>query len=199
MKQIIIATKNKGKAIEFKQFFSDYGIEAMSLLDMQGDIPDVEETGTTFEENAALKAEQMASLFDKPVLADDSGLMIDALDGRPGIYSARYAGEPKSDQANMNKVLEELTAFTALEERTARFVCVLAIAVPGEKTIFRKGYCEGTIAFSEAGENGFGYDPVFIPKGYQETMAQLSAGVKNSISHRKNAILHLDEWIQDIL
>jgi XTP/dITP diphosphohydrolase len=196
MKQIIIATKNKGKATEFKQFFSGYDIEAMSLLDMQRTIPDVEETGVTFEENAALKAEQMAAFFGKPVLADDSGLIIDALDGRPGIYSARYAGPAKNDQANMEKVLKELQPVTAMEKRTARFICVLAIAVPDRKTIFQKGYCEGTIAFSEVGENGFGYDPIFIPKGYQVTMAQLSAEVKNSISHRNNAIIYLDEWIQ---
>lgn len=197
MKQIIIATKNNGKATEFKQFFSKYGIEAMSLLDLQGDIPDVEETGTTFEENAALKAEQMAALFHKPILADDSGLIIDALDGRPGIYSARYAGEAKSDQANIDKVLEELKPFID-PNRTARFICMLAIAVPGKKTTFRKGYCEGKIVSKQAGENGFGYDPIFMPEGYQETMAQLSAETKNDISHRKHAIIQLDEWIQDI-
>lgn len=197
MKQIIIATKNKGKAIEFKHFFSKYGIEAMSLLDSQEDIPDVEETGTTFEENAALKAEQMANRFHKPVLADDSGLIIDALDGRPGVYSARYAGEMKNDQANVDKVLEELKNVTA-PNRTARFICVLAIAMPGEGTVFRKGYCEGEIAFKQAGENGFGYDPIFIPAGYRETMAQLPAETKNDISHRKHAIIQLGEWIQDI-
>lgn len=197
MKQIIIATKNKGKAVEFKDFFSGYGIDAVSLLDVTEELPDVEETGTTFTENAALKAEQIATLLHTPVLADDSGLIIDALEGRPGIYSARYAGEGKNDQANIEKVLDELLPISE-PNRTARFICVLAIAVPGEKTIFCSGYCEGKVALSEKGENGFGYDPIFIPEGYQKTMAQLSSKIKNSISHRRNAILQLDEWIRQI-
>lgn len=197
MKQIIIATKNKGKAAEFKEFFSRYGVEAISLLDIAEDIPDVEETGATFEENAALKAEQITTLLRTPVLADDSGLIIDALNARPGIFSARYAGEDKNDQKNMEKVLDELSLI-ADPDRSARFICVLAIAIPGEKTIFRKGYCEGKIAFSEAGENGFGYDPVFIPDGYQKTMAELSPQVKNNISHRKNAIIQLGEWVRQV-
>lgn len=197
MNQIIIATKNKGKAAEFKGFFSNYGVEAISLLDIAQDIPDVEETGTTFEENAALKAEQIATLLRTPVLADDSGLMIDALNARPGIFSARYAGEDKNDHKNMDKVLDELSQI-ADPDRSARFICVLAIAIPGEKTIFRKGYCEGKIAFSEVGGNGFGYDPIFIPDGYEKTMAELSPKVKSNISHRKNAIIQLDEWIRQI-
>ncbi len=131
-----------------------------------------------------------------PVLADDSGLMIDALNGRPGVYSARYAGEQKDDQANIDKVLYELKGVGA-SERTARFVCVLAVAIPGEPAIFKKGSCEGTIAFSEAGENGFGYDPIFIPNGYNKTMAQLSSAEKNKISHRKNAIVQLEDWVKN--
>ncbi|WP_449355643.1 XTP/dITP diphosphatase [Virgibacillus natechei] len=197
MKQIIIATKNSGKATEFKDFFAVYGIEAISLLDLLEDIPDVEETGTTYEENALLKAEAISSRLSKPVLADDSGLMVDALNGKPGVYSARYAGEEKDDQANIDKLLDELKT-VPVAKRTARFVCVLAIAVPDEEPVIRKGYCEGSIAFSEEGENGFGYDPIFIPKNYIKTMAQLPKDVKNNISHRKNAIARLEELIKTI-
>ncbi|WP_249870949.1 XTP/dITP diphosphatase [Oceanobacillus saliphilus] len=197
MKQIIIATKNKGKAKEFKEFFSKHDIEAISLLDLEQEIPDVEETGSTFEENAALKAEQIANLLKTPVLADDSGLMIDALDGRPGLFSARYAGEPKNDQANIRKVLEEMQE-VPVSERTARFICVLAVAIPGENTIFRTGFCEGTISNLEKGENGFGYDPIFTPDGYEVTMAELPAEIKNQISHRKNAITQLEKWIHSL-
>lgn len=197
MKQIIIATKNKGKAVEFKEFFNEYDIESFSLLDLKRDIPDVEETGTTFEENAALKAEQIVKMLHTPVVADDSGLIIDALDGRPGVFSARYAGEEKDEQANIEKVLDELKSVKD-QTRTARFICVLAIAIPGQETIFKEGYCEGTIAFSQKGKNGFGYDSIFIPEGYQKTMAQLSSDEKNSISHRKNAIFQLEEWMRNI-
>ncbi|WP_019376776.1 XTP/dITP diphosphatase [Virgibacillus halodenitrificans] len=197
MKEIIIATKNKGKAEEFKSFFGKYGISIKSLLDFQEVMPDVEETGITFKENAALKAEEISTMLSIPVLADDSGLVIDALNGEPGIYSARYAGEPKNDQANMNKVLKELQDVPK-NKRKARFVCVLAIAIPGEATVFREGYCEGEIAFSPRGAHGFGYDPIFIPQGYNKTMAELSAQQKNEISHRRNAINQLEDWIRNI-
>ncbi|GAB3050038.1 XTP/dITP diphosphatase [Virgibacillus ainsalahensis] len=197
MKQIMIATKNEGKAKEFKDFFSTYNIEALSLLDLTEEVPEVEETGTTFEENAALKAEQNAAVLSIPVLADDSGLLIDALDGKPGIFSARYAGEKKNDQENIEKVLGELSGIP-VEKRTARFVCVLAVAIPGKKTLFRKGYCEGSIALSEAGLNGFGYDPIFIPTNHLKTMAELSKEEKNQISHRKNAMDQLKDWIKTI-
>ncbi|MGJ9457125.1 XTP/dITP diphosphatase [Oceanobacillus sp. CF4.6] len=197
MNQIIIATKNKGKANEFKAFFSKYEIEAVSLLDLNKELPDVEETGSTFEENAALKAEQIATLLNTPVLADDSGLIIDALEGRPGLFSARYAGEPKNDQANIDKVLQELEEIP-LKKRSARFICVLAIAIPGEDTVFRTGYCEGQITTEPKGENGFGYDPIFIPENFDVTMAELTPKVKNEISHRKNAISQLEKWIHNL-
>lgn len=194
MNEIVIATKNQGKVKEFKQFFNDFNIQAISLLDLP-DMPDVEETGATFKENAQLKAEQICNYLKKPVLADDSGLVVDALNGKPGIYSARYAGNSKSDIDNINKVLEELKG-VPMEERTARFVCVLAIARPNDSTIFRTGNCEGSISFASIGVNGFGYDPIFIPKGYTETMAQLTALEKNKISHRSHAISQLKKWIE---
>ncbi|MUK86946.1 XTP/dITP diphosphatase [Ornithinibacillus sp. L9] len=195
MKKVVIATKNKGKALEFKSLFKKYNIEAISLLELEKEVPDVEETGTTFQENAALKAEEIANLLNTPVLADDSGLEIDALDGRPGIFSARYAGEQKDDQANIDKVLKELKEVPE-KGRSARFVCVLAIAIPGEETIFRTGYCEGEINTEQKGDNGFGYDPIFIPNGYELTMAELEPEEKNSISHRKNAIIQLEDWLK---
>lgn len=197
MTEIIIATKNKGKAKEFKDFFAPYHMKAKSLLDFEENLPDVEETGTTFKENAALKAEQISEILHTPVLADDSGLIIDALDGRPGVYSARYAGEEKNDQANVDKVLEELINIPA-ENRNARFICVLAIASPKEETIFRTCYCEGKISFTQRGENGFGYDPIFIPDGFTKTMAELSAEEKNRISHRKNAMHQLEDWLHNL-
>lgn len=192
---MVIATKNRGKAEEFKTFFHAYGIEAKALPDLTEELPDIEETGTSFQENAALKAEQIAAILQIPVMADDSGLMIDILDGRPGIYSARYAGESTNDQINIDKVMGELENVHR-EKRTARFICVLAIALPEAETIFRTGYCEGGIASKQAGENGFGYDPIFIPEGYTVTMAQLAAEEKNRISHRKHAMDRLGEWIQ---
>lgn len=196
MKKIMIATKNKGKIAEFKQFFSKNNVEVVSLLDLE-DAPDIEETGKTFEENAALKAEEISRRFNIAVLSDDSGLIIDALDGRPGIFSARYAGEPTDDKENIKKVLGELSEVPTAE-RTARFICVLAIAVPDQETVFYKGYCEGTIGHTEKGENGFGYDPIFIPNGYTTTMAELSPDEKNKISHRKNAISQLEKGLYSI-
>lgn len=198
MKKLIIATKNEGKAIEFKHFFREMAIDIRSLLEYPdpNDKLEIEEIGTTFTENATLKAEAIAKIFHTAVLADDSGLVIDALDGRPGVYSARYAGAIKSDQANMQKVLAELSE-VPLENRTARFVCVLAIAIPNEETIVKTGYCEGEIAFSKKGENGFGYDPIFIPVGFMKTMAQLSANEKSEISHRSQAMKHIAERLRE--
>lgn len=195
MNKILIATKNNGKVAEFQELFKKYDMQTISLLDLPNDIEDVEETGETFEENARLKAEQISSILNAPVLADDSGLIIDALDGRPGVFSARYAGLAKNDQDNNNKVLNELEHIP-MENRTARFICVLAVARPGKETFFVTGKCEGFIALSESGSNGFGYDPIFIPEGYEETMAEISAEEKNEISHRGQAIKELDEWLK---
>ncbi|WP_138415460.1 XTP/dITP diphosphatase [Aquibacillus sediminis] len=194
MKKLIIATKNKGKMTDFNQLLSKYGIETMSLLDFDQPIADIEETGTTFSENAAIKAETIANQFNLPVLADDSGLVVDYLDGRPGVYSARYAGEDKNDQANYQKVLQELEDIPQ-EDRTARFVCVLALARPNESTVFKEGTCEGTIADEPKGENGFGYDPIFYPINVDRTLAEMTTEEKNSISHRKNAMVQLEQWI----
>ena len=189
MKELIIATKNKGKAKEFEELFNQYGVTVKCLLDLERDVPDVEETGTTFHENARLKAETIANLLDTVVLADDSGLAVDALDGRPGVYSARYAGEPKDDRRNNDKLLAEMAG---KGKRDARFVCVLACAVPGGETIYADGFCEGYIAERLAGQGGFGYDPLFIPKGYDVSMAELGSDTKNHISHRFHALNNLE-------
>jgi len=195
MKEIIIATKNAGKANEFRSFFKPYGIRAISLLDLDEQIEDVEETGKTFEENAAIKAEVISAYFNKPVVADDSGLVIDALNGKPGIHSARYAGEEKSDEANIDKVLAELKEVPH-EKRTAHFITALAVSIPGETTFFKIGTCEGYITDKRYGTEGFGYDPIFKPIGYDETMAEMSAEEKNTISHRRRTMDALRDWLK---
>lgn len=191
MKKVMIATKNKGKAKEFEALFAPRGIQVMTLLDLENSI-DVEETGTTFEENALLKANAISKLLNMPVLSDDSGLIIDALDGRPGVYSARYAGPEKNDKANYEKVLAELEGVPA-EKRTARFYCVIALVGPNMQPITVSGTCEGSIAEKPDGEHGFGYDPVFYVTDKQTTMANLPPEEKNKISHRANALKELQK------
>jgi len=191
MKEIIIATKNPGKAKEFAEIFAPMGVEVKTLLDFP-EVPDVEETGTTFEENALIKANEIARLFGKPVLADDSGLEIDALDGRPGVYSARYAGEEKDNEANIQKVLQELEGVPE-EMRTARFRAVLALVIPGNDPILVEGTCEGVILEEKRGTQGFGYDPIFYVPERGKTMAEMAPEEKNSISHRGKALQKLKE------
>ena len=197
MKEIIIATKNPGKAKEFVQMFEPLGYGVKTLLDFP-EVPDVEETGTTFEENALLKAETISALLNKVVISDDSGLMIDALEGRPGVYSARYAGEQKNDQDNMDKVLNELKNVST-EKRTARFCCTLAVAIPGENSLTFTGTCEGRILEEKRGEYGFGYDPIFYVVEEQKAMAELPPEIKNKISHRASAIQKLKQQLPAVL
>ncbi|MCG7335418.1 XTP/dITP diphosphatase [Sporosarcina sp. ACRSM] len=189
MKEVLIATNNQGKAKDFETLFKPFGVQVLTLNDIEGNI-DVEETGTTFEENAILKAETVANLLGKIVIADDSGLEIDALDGAPGVYSARYAGLEKNDDANIDKVLGEL-AKTPEEARIARFRCVLAVAGPGIETETFSGSCEGIIHSKRQGTNGFGYDPIFYLPEQKRTMAELSPEEKSAISHRGAALSKL--------
>ncbi|GGM27071.1 non-canonical purine NTP pyrophosphatase [Paraliobacillus quinghaiensis] len=196
MKEIMIATQNKGKVKDFQSLFKKYDIKVTSLLDLTEPVEEVEETGTTFEENALLKAETIANKLNMPVLADDSGLEIDALEGRPGVYSARYAGEEKNDQKNLHKVLEELRGVPE-DQRSARFVCVLAVSRPNQDPIIRRGTCEGTITEGPIGDNGFGYDPIFKPENSNLTMAQLTSDQKNLISHRGNALKKIEDWVKN--
>ena len=190
MKTVLIATKNKGKAKEFEALFAPKGIKVLTLLDIE-DAIDVEETGTTFEENAILKAKAISEQMNMTVLSDDSGLVIDALDGRPGVYSARYAGPAKDDKANYTKVLEEMRDVPD-EKRTARFYCAIAMVGPEIGTITVSGTCEGYIAREPEGEYGFGYDPVFYVPEKETVMANLEPAVKNKISHRANALKALE-------
>lgn len=197
MKNIIVATKNKGKAKDFEAIFLPYGFNVLTLHDVASDM-EIEETGSTFEENAILKAEALAERLQMFVIADDSGLAIDALNGAPGVYSARYAGEDKSDEANIDKVLEELSGVED-KYRTARFCCALALAGPSmdTKTVF--GTCEGTIARLKKGINGFGYDPIFFIPALGKMMAELTPEEKGAISHRGNAIKKIEAELPHLL
>lgn len=194
MDKILIATKNQGKVNDFKVLFEPKGIKVISLLDLDS-IEDVEETGTTFSENATLKSEAIATLLNMPVISDDSGLEVDALDKEPGVYSARYAGLEKDDEKNIDKVLENLKGVEE-KDRTARFVCAIAVSEPGKETIVKHGYCEGKILYERRGENGFGYDPIFKPEGETKSMAELTPKEKAAISHRGNALKKLADWIE---
>lgn len=197
MKEIFIATNNKGKARDFEALFQPLGIEVKTLADLP-EMIDVEETGVTFEENAILKAEEIAQRFNTFVIADDSGLEVDALNGEPGVYSARYAGEAKDDEANIDKVLTQLENVPT-QKRTARFRCALAVAAPGIETVTIDGSCEGLITTERIGTEGFGYDPIFYVPKYERTMAQMTAEEKGKISHRGQAIKKLRPQLAPLL
>lgn len=197
-KTIVIATRNPGKAKEFAALFAEEGYQTKTLLDYP-DLPDVEETGTTFEENARLKAETIAQILQQPVLADDSGLAVDALNGMPGIFSARFAGERKSDAANNAKLLHELTDVPD-EKRTAHFHCTLVFAAPQKDSLVVEADWDGRIGRIPKGDNGFGYDPLFIVPGFEKSSAELTSEEKNEISHRGMAVKELEKvwkkWLE---
>ncbi|MBA8761358.1 XTP/dITP diphosphatase [Staphylococcus coagulans] len=190
MTDIVIASSNKGKINDFKVIFSDYNV--IGINEIIEDF-DVEETGITFEENARLKSEAAAKALNKTVIADDSGLEVTALNGEPGVYSARYAGLEKNDEANIQKVLEGLEDKS---DRTARFVCVISMTTAEGVTKTFRGTVEGEITLNKIGENGFGYDPIFLVPDQQKTMAQLTAEEKADISHRRKAIDQLQAYIE---
>ena len=196
MKQVAIATKNKGKAKDFEALFTPLGYEVVTMFDVAPDM-EIEETGTTFEENAVLKAETLSKALGTIVIADDSGLTVDALDGAPGVYSARYAGD-HDDEANIVKVLENLKGLPK-EKRTARFMCALAIAGPELETTTVFGSCEGVILEEKRGTNGFGYDPIFFVPALDRAMAELTPEEKGAISHRGNAIRKLADLLPTLL
>lgn len=192
-KTIMIATGNLGKAKEFEKMFAKAGYQIKTLKDYP-DLPEVAETGQTFEENARLKAETIANILQCPVLADDSGLKVDALGGMPGIYSARFAGEHKSDASNNAKLLHELTDVPD-GQRTAQFHCTLVFAAPKKESLVVEADWPGRIGRIPKGENGFGYDPLFIVDGLEKTAAELTADEKNEISHRGLAMKKLaSQW-----
>lgn len=192
--KVIIATKNPGKAKEFIKMFEPYQIEVKTLLDFP-EFAEIEETGTTFEENAILKAETVCQQLGEMAIADDSGIMVDALNGRPGVFSARYAGENKDDEANNDKLLEELKEVPE-DARTARYYCALALAAPNQPTITVNGTCEGIIISERRGTNGFGYDPLFYLPERKKTMAEITPEEKNEISHRAKALRKLEEHLE---
>ncbi|MEJ7838426.1 MAG: RdgB/HAM1 family non-canonical purine NTP pyrophosphatase [Thermomicrobiales bacterium] len=182
-RRLVLATANRGKVEELRHLLSDdWAILGMEEFNAEA----AEETGSTFEENAILKAEAVALQTGLPSLADDSGLVVDALGGAPGVYSARYAGPASNDAANRSLLLAHMTRIET-GSRSCRFVCVIALAVPGRTTATVRGTCEGTVGFRESGTNGFGYDSVFVlPDG--RTMAELEADEKNAMSHRGQAM-----------
>lgn len=183
---LTIATRNAHKAQEIAAILPPH-FTVRTLADYPT-LPDVEETGTTFAENAALKACGISATLPGLVLADDSGLCVDALAGAPGVYSARYAGEHGNDAANNAKLLADLATLPADTAKTARFMCAMCLAEGGRVKAEFIGKVEGSITATPAGEHGFGYDPLFVPHGYTCTMAQLPAEEKNRISHRADAL-----------
>lgn len=189
-RRVVLASANPGKQREFAALLNPYGIEL--VLQTAIGIASVAETGTSFEANALLKARHAAQLSGLPALADDSGLEVDALGGRPGIHSARYAGESASDQDNNSKLLAELAAVPPAA-RTARYRCVLALVRrPADPApVLASGSWQGSIALNPAGSQGFGYDPLFVPEGMQGSAAELPAEVKNRLSHRGQALTSL--------
>lgn len=193
-KEIVIATKNPAKTREFKAMFESEGYTVKTLLDYP-ELPDVEETGKTFEENARLKADTISRLLNRPVIGDDSGLCVDALDGMPGIYSARYAGD-HNNAANNAKLLSEMAGIPELD-RTAHYHTTLVFAAPGKDDLVVEGEVEGLIAGIPRGENGFGYDPLFYIPELDKTMAEITPEQKNKISHRAVATAKLKkQWRQ---
>ncbi len=186
---ILVATKNKGKLVEIKSILT--GFNVLGLDDVGIDV-DVEEDGTTFEENALIKAREISKLSGKTVIADDSGLEVDYLNGAPGIYSARYT--EGSDDDRVNKLLSELSD-VPYEKRCAHFTCAIAIVYPDGSEYTFRGECHGRIDVCKKGANGFGYDPVFFLDEYGKTFGELSADIKNEISHRSKALVLLKEFL----
>lgn len=192
---VIFATKNQGKMKEIKQILGEAGIEVMSMEEAGIDIEIVED-GLTFEENAIKKAEAIMNLTGKIALADDSGLEVDYLDKEPGIYSARYGGVDTPYKIKNQLIIDRLEGVED-EKRTARFVCVIAVAFPNGQVVTTRGTIEGRIAYEEMGDHGFGYDPIFYVPKYELTTAQMPSDLKNSISHRGKALRAVKTIIED--
>ena len=194
MKKIIFATGNEGKLKEIRVILEEPGVKVISMKEAGIDV-EIEENGTTFEENAVIKARTVAARTKEIVLADDSGLEIDYLGGEPGVYSARYAGED-TPYTVKNQMLLDRLAGVEKERRTARFVCVIAAALPDGEVLTTRGTIEGYIGFAPAGENGFGYDPIFYVPEYECSTAELSMAQKNVLSHRGKALRAMKEKLK---
>ena len=195
MKEIIVASTNQGKIKEIKAMLKDIDIEVLSMKDVLEQELEIEETGTTFKENALIKAQTIANIVNKSVLADDSGLEVDALDKQPGIYSARFLGADTSYNIKNQYIIDALKD----KERTARFVCALALVIPGQEPILIEETMEGLINDKIEGANGFGYDPIFYFPPCQMTSAMMSMEEKNKYSHRAKALKKLYTILKEIL
>lgn len=195
MMKLVLASKNEKKLKEMNEILSGMGVEVCLQADAGVDV-DVEETGTTFEENSLLKAKAVMEASGLPAIADDSGLCVDALNGAPGVYSARYGGEGLDDGGRYRLLLSSMPAG---QPRTAKFVSVITCCFPNGDVLTARGECPGTIAFAPMGEGGFGYDPVFFLPKLKKTFAQLSPEEKNAISHRGTALKLFQEQLQQYL
>ena len=190
--KLVLATHNKGKIREFQKVFSEIGWEAVPVADVS-DVPDPEETGKTFKENALQKAHYYAKVTNLPVLSDDSGIIADVLGDRPGVYSARYAGgEGHNAEANMQKLLQNMQG---VQNRKAQFRTAICLILDGKKHLF-EGIVKGEIIKEKRGSSGFGYDPIFVPEGYTKTFAELGNETKNKISHRALAVEKLCRFLK---
>ncbi|MBQ1408075.1 MAG: XTP/dITP diphosphatase [Eubacterium sp.] len=197
MQRIVAATSNKHKIQEISAILAGSGFDIISR-DEAG-VPkefDVEENGATFEENSFIKAEAIMKLTGMPAIADDSGLMVDALDGAPGVYSARFAGEESDDEKNNDKLLELMKDIPD-EKRTARFVSVITLLFPDGEKIVARGECPGHVLWERRGNGGFGYDPLFLPDESKYTFAEISSEEKNTISHRARALAKLEALLKE--
>jgi XTP/dITP diphosphohydrolase len=192
---LVIATRNKGKTLEIKELLKGFPVEIKNLDDF-GPIPHLKEDGDTFDENAYKKASFAARILGLPALADDSGLTVEALDGAPGIHSARYAGENATDEQRYLQLLDEMEGKS---NRKAAFECVISIAVPTGPALTYEARCKGLITLEPAGSNGFGYDPVFFYPPYNKTFAQITLEEKNRISHRGKALAELRSEFDKVL
>ena len=206
MKTAILASQNKKKIKEIRDILIKYGMDVITRDDAGLPTDEIEETGTTFEENSLIKAEGVLNMIkadsalmekysDSPVIADDSGLMVDALCGAPGVYSARYAGEDGNFAANNAKLLAELNGVPE-DKRDAHFTTVITMLFPDGAKIVAKGECYGRITTELRGSGGFGYDPLFVPDGYEESFAELGTDFKNTISHRARALAELERILE---
>ena len=194
-KLLVLATTNQNKVKEFKQFVSEFPVTVKSLSDF-GPLPEVVEDGATFDENAYKKAHHYAKVLGIPAIADDSGLVVEALSGAPGVRSARYAGDGASDQDNCRKLLAEMEGQS---NRKASFVCVLSIAVPSGPALTYEASCAGTILEAPRGTSGFGYDPLFFYEPYGKTFAEISMEEKNKVSHRGKVLSELSQEFDKVL
>lgn len=198
MEDIIVASRNKKKISELQSILRGFGMRAVARDDAGIPEFEIKEDGDTFEENSYKKAEAILDFSGKITIADDSGLCVDALDGLPGVHSARYAGSSASDADNNRKLLYELKDVSA-DKRGAEFVSVITMLFPDGREIVARGECRGMIDFEEHGGGGFGYDPLFIPIGYSESFAELAPDEKNKISHRGRALCELAERLREIM